>query len=255
MARSEKHWQKIEAHLKKWAAELDRARVGAEAEVAKVQTQYYQRMAELQTEIEQSLKRWDAELKALKQRAGTAESEVARGIDEFRARLQAQITEWQPEFEQLKAKAAKAQAEAKRLTQEVRAQGKAATKRLTALRRTAGESWDEIKPAIERAWAELPALRSAAARFREAPQDVRAASGDSTDGPREGLCLTTHACPKNQLGALPQNRPLIGCLKKEVGALAYTMWSRETARPMVPHARQRSSGSRLTFTIRAIRAR
>ena len=45
MARREKHWQKIEAHLKKWAAELDQARVGAEAEVAKVQTQYYQRMA------------------------------------------------------------------------------------------------------------------------------------------------------------------------------------------------------------------
>src|SRR5712691_3499605 len=138
MARSEKHWQKIEAHLKKWAAELDRARVGAETEVAKVQTQYYQRMAELRTEIEQSLKRWDAELKALKQRAGTAESELAQGMAEFRARLQAEIAEWQPEFEQLKAKAAKAQAEAKRLTQELRAHGKLATKRVTALSRTAG---------------------------------------------------------------------------------------------------------------------
>jgi len=168
MARDDKHWQKIEAHLKKWAAELDRARVGAETEAAKVQTQYYQRLAELRTEIEHSLKRWDAEVKALKQRAGTAESEVVRGIEEFRARLKAELADWQPELEQLKGKAAQAKADAKRLADELRAQGKLATTRLTALRRTAGDSWDEIKPAIERAWAELrPALRNAAAKFRE----------------------------------------------------------------------------------------
>ena len=144
MARSEKHWQKIEAHLKRWAAELDRARVGAEAGAARIQTQYYERLAELRTEIEENLKRWDAELKALKQRAGRAESEVARGIEDLRARLQAELTEWQPEFEQVKARASQAQAEAKRVTLELRAQGKRAATRLAALRRSAGESWDEI---------------------------------------------------------------------------------------------------------------
>jgi len=59
-------------------------------------------------------------------------------------------------------------AEAKRLAQQLRVKGTGATERRKALKRTAGESWDEIKPAIEKAWAELrPALRSAAAKFRE----------------------------------------------------------------------------------------
>jgi chromosome segregation ATPase len=185
MARDDRHWQKIEAHLKKWVAELDRARAGAETEVAKIQTQYYQRLAELRTEIEHSLKRWDAEVKALKQRAGTTESEVARGLEEFRARLKAELTAWQPELEQLKGRAARAKADAKRLADELRTQSKLATKRMAVLRRTAGESWDEIRPAIERAWGELrPALRSAAAKFREPrPQGPGAISRGSTHEP------------------------------------------------------------------------
>ena len=33
MARSEQHWRKIETHLTEWAAELDKAKAHAEAEV------------------------------------------------------------------------------------------------------------------------------------------------------------------------------------------------------------------------------
>src|SRR5262245_53988246 len=47
MARHDAHWQRIHAHLEKWAAELDRAKVAAEKEVAKVQTQYYERVADV----------------------------------------------------------------------------------------------------------------------------------------------------------------------------------------------------------------
>jgi DNA anti-recombination protein RmuC len=165
MARSERHWQKIEAHLKKWAIELDNAKLDADAEVAKVQGQYYQRLAELRYEIDQSVKRWDAELKELTRRIGTPESETARRLAELGSRVQVELTEWQPEIEQLKATAAKIKAEARRAARELRANTK---ERLRVLGRTAGESWDEIKPAMEKAWAELrPALRSAIGKFRK----------------------------------------------------------------------------------------
>ena len=115
MARSEQRWRKIETHLKEWAAELDKAKADAEAEVAKVQTHYYERLSDLRSEIERSLKRWGAELKELTQRTGTVETAAARGLEEFRARIQAEISEWQPEIEQLKVRATKGKAEAKRL--------------------------------------------------------------------------------------------------------------------------------------------
>jgi len=103
MARSEQHWRKIETHLTEWAAELDKAKAHAEAEVAKVQSQYYERLAEVRAEIDRSLKRWGAELKELTRQTGTTEATAARGLEEFRARIQAELTEWQPEIEQLKA--------------------------------------------------------------------------------------------------------------------------------------------------------
>lgn len=182
MARSERHWQKIETHLKEWAAELDKAKADAEAELARSQTRYYERLTELRTDIERSLERWELEVKELTQQAGGAGKAAARGLEEFRARIQAEITEWQPEMEQLKARAASARVEAKRLAQELRAKGKKATERLRALKRTAGESWDEIKPAIERAWAELqPALRSAATKFGQ----TRPQGPSATHGPRQ----------------------------------------------------------------------
>src|SRR5262249_40688825 len=107
MARSEQHWRKIETHLTEWAAELDKAKAQAEAGVAKVHSQYYERLAEVRAEIDRSLKRWGAELKELTQQAGTTEAAAARGLEEFRARIQAELTEWQPEIEQLKVRAAK----------------------------------------------------------------------------------------------------------------------------------------------------
>jgi hypothetical protein len=186
MARSEKHWRKIETHLREWAAELDKAKAVAEAEVAKIQTRYYERLTDLRTEIERSLKRWDAELKELKQGTGMAETATARGLEEFRARVQTEISDWRPEIDQLKVRAARTTAEAKRLAQELRTKGTVARERLKRLKRTAGESWDEIKPAIDKAWAELrPALRSAAAKFRETQRpSPPAMSDDSTRGPR-----------------------------------------------------------------------
>src|SRR5437016_8712252 len=133
MARSEQHWRKIETHLTEWAAELDKAKAHAEAEVAKVQSQYYERLAEVRAEIDRSLKRWGAELKELTRQTGTTEATAARGLEEFRARIQAELTEWQPEIEQLKARAAKTTAEAKRLAQQLGAKGQAATERLKTL--------------------------------------------------------------------------------------------------------------------------
>jgi hypothetical protein len=53
MARHDVHWERIHAQLEKWA-ELDRARVTAESEVARAHTQYYERLAELRAEIELS---------------------------------------------------------------------------------------------------------------------------------------------------------------------------------------------------------
>ena len=83
-------------------------------------------------------------------------------------------------------------AEAKRLAQQLGVKGTDATERLKALKRTAGESWDEIKPAIEKSWAELrPALRSAAAKFRETQsQSPRAVSDDLTRGQHQGPPVT-----------------------------------------------------------------
>jgi len=168
MARSERHWRKIEAHLTQWAADLDRARLGAEAEITKAQTQYYQRLAALRADIEQSLKRWDADLKALKHEAGTTADEVAHGIEDLRSRLRSELSAWQPELDRIKRTALDAKADARRLAEDLRERGKVATKRMSALKQTAGESWDEIKPAIERAWAELrPALQNAVTKFKE----------------------------------------------------------------------------------------
>ena len=184
MARSEQHWRKIETHLTEWAAELDKAKAHAEAEVAKVQSQYYERLAEVRAEIDRSLKRWGAELKELTRQTGTTEAAAARGLEEFRARIQAELTEWQPEIEQLKVRAAKTTAEAKRLAQQLRAKGQEATERLKTLKRTAGESWEEIRPAIEKAWAELrPALMSAAAKFKETQPRSGTATTESSARP------------------------------------------------------------------------
>ena len=184
MSGSDQHWRKIQKHLTEWATELDKAKTDAEAEVAKVQSQYYERLTDLRSEIERNLKRWGAELRELTQKAGTTEAAGARGLEEFRARVQAEITEWQPEIEQLKARATQAKADAKRLAQQLKAKGEEASDRLKALKKTAGESWDEIKPVIEKAWAELrPALRSAAAKFRETqPPSPRTVSDDFTAG-------------------------------------------------------------------------
>ena len=174
MARSEQHWRKIETHLTEWAAELDKAKAHAEAEVAKVQSQYYERLAEVRAEIDRSLKRWGAELKELTRQTGTTEATAARGLEEFRARIQAELTEWQPEIEQLKARAAKTTAEAKRLAQQLRAKGQEATERLKTLKRTAGE----------KAWAELrPALMSAAAKFKETQPRSDTATTESSARP------------------------------------------------------------------------
>ena len=168
MARHDVHWERIQAHLQKWAAQLDKAKVTAETEVAKVQTRYYERLAELRAKIEQSLKRWDTEVKALQERAGAAEAEAGRGIEEFRRRVQGELTEWEPELERLKAAAGKTRAEARRLAKELEAKRKMAAGRLKDFKRTAAESWSEIKPAIEKAWADLrPALRTAAAKLKE----------------------------------------------------------------------------------------
>jgi hypothetical protein len=168
MARHDVHWERIHAHLEKWAAELDKAKVTAESEVARVQTRYYERLAELRAEIEQSLRRWDTELKALRERAGATGAEAASGIEEFRRRIQAEITEWQPELDRLKSTAGRTRVEARRLAREFETRGKMATGRLKNLKRTAAESWGEIRPALEKAWAELrPALRTAAAKLKE----------------------------------------------------------------------------------------
>jgi hypothetical protein len=178
MARHDVRWERIHAHLEKWAAELDRAKAMAESEVARVQSQYYERVGELRREIEQSLARWDAELKALKERAGTTGTEAARGLEEFRRRIQAELTEWQPELDRLKSTAGKTRDEARRLARELEARGRSASRRLTDLRQSASESWHDIKPALEKAWGELrPALRTAATRLRQSgrkdkPNDV-----------------------------------------------------------------------------------
>src|SRR5437879_13038847 len=99
MARSEQHWRKIETHLTECAAALDKAKAHAEAEVAKAQSQYYERLAEVRGEIDRSLKRWGAELTELTRPTGTTEATSARGLEELRARIPAELTACPPALE------------------------------------------------------------------------------------------------------------------------------------------------------------
>src|SRR5262249_56305884 len=115
MSGSDQHWRKIQKHLTEWATELDKAKADAETEVAKVQSQYYERLTDLRSEIERNLKRWGAELRELTQKAGTTEAAGARGLEEFRAPVQAEITGGQPGIEHLNARATQSQPQPKRL--------------------------------------------------------------------------------------------------------------------------------------------
>jgi len=151
--------------------------------VAKVQSQYYERLAEVRAEIDRSLKRWGAELKELTRQTGTTEAAAARGLEEFRARIQAELTEWQPEIEQLKARAAKTTQKPSDWPSNSGQRGRqrpSASRPSTDGRRV----MEEIRPAIEKAWAELrPALMSAAAKFKETQPRSDTATTESSARP------------------------------------------------------------------------
>ncbi len=162
MATRKKAWHRIEADLRDWAEELEKAREKAERDSAAVQSGYYDRLLELHGDIQKAVAKWKA---VTEEFTSPEEEQVSRSIRDLRAAIETELKRWEPT---VRASAARAQSEATRIGRELKERRKQAKERFTALKKSAGDSWGDLKPAIERAWAELkPALESAASRFRQ----------------------------------------------------------------------------------------
>src|SRR5262249_54296961 len=89
------------------------------------------------------------------------------GEQSKRGALQAELTALEPEIEALKTKAGKAEAEATKLINELKAHRKLLKEKLSELRHASGGAWEDVKTGATRAWDELrPALQSAISKFR-----------------------------------------------------------------------------------------
>jgi chromosome segregation ATPase len=152
----------IETQLRAWVAELDRLRAKVEKQIAETRVEYYGHIEELRDDIEAQLKKWGKEIESFEPRP-TAQ-EVVR---ELRRNIQAELTALEPEIEALKTKAGKAEAEAKKLINELKARRKALKEKLSELRHASEGAWKDVKTGATRAWDELrPALQSAITKFK-----------------------------------------------------------------------------------------
>lgn len=152
----------IETQLHAWAAELDRLKAKVEKQLAEAKEEYYEHIEELRHDIEAQLKKWGKESESFEPRPGAQEV-----VQELRRNIQAELTALEPEIEALKSKAGRAEAEAKRLINELKARRKVLKETLSELKHASGGAWEDVKTGATRAWDELrPALRSAISKFK-----------------------------------------------------------------------------------------
>src|SRR5262249_28896300 len=151
----------IETQLRAWAAELDRLKAKVEKQLAETKSEYYEHIEELRDDIEAQLKKWGKEIESFEPRPSAQEI-----VQELRRNIQAELTALEPEIEALKTKAGKAEAEAKKLINELKARRKVLKEKLSELKHASG-AWEDVKTGATRAWEELrPALQSAISKFR-----------------------------------------------------------------------------------------
>ena len=75
-------------------------------------------------------------------------------VQELRRNIQADLNALEPEIGALKTKAGKAEAEAKKLINELKARRKALKEKLSELRHASGGAWEDVKTGATRAWDE-----------------------------------------------------------------------------------------------------
>ena len=152
----------IETQLRAWAAELERLKAKVEKQLAETKTEYYEHIEELRDDIEAKLKKWGKEIESFEPRPSV--QEVVR---ELRHNIQAELTALEPEVEALKTKAGNAEAEARKLINELKARRKVLKEKLSELKHASGGAWEDVRTGATRAWDELrPALQSAISKFR-----------------------------------------------------------------------------------------
>ena len=141
----------IEKRLRTWGAELDRLKAKVERQIAESKKDYYEAIEELRDEIDDTLKKWGKEGQ----------------FTELRRTIEAELKAWEPEIEALKGKAGRAEADAKKLIDELKARRKALKDKLSELKDASGGAWEDVKSGALKAWDELrPALQSAISKFK-----------------------------------------------------------------------------------------
>ena len=152
----------IETQLRAWAAELDRLKAKVEKQLAETKTEYYEHIEELRDDIEAQLKKWGKEIESFEPRPSMREV-----VQELRRNIQAELTALEPEIEVLKTKAGDAEAEARKLINELKARRKVLKEKLSEFKHASGGAWEDVKAGAARAWDELrPALQSAISKFK-----------------------------------------------------------------------------------------
>jgi len=133
-----------------------------EKQLAETKAEYYEHIEELRDDIEAQLKKWEKKIESFEPRPSAQEV-----VQELRRNIQAELTALEPEIEALKTKAGKAEAEAKKLINELKARRKVLKEKLSELKHASGGAWEDVKTGAMRAWDELrPALQSAISKFK-----------------------------------------------------------------------------------------
>jgi regulator of protease activity HflC (stomatin/prohibitin superfamily) len=89
----------------------------------------------------------------------------------YEKKVEAKLDEWGAEIDRLKAKSkgakADAQVEFQEQLEELKTKREAARKKLSDLKNTSGDAWDDVKSGMDSAWQALDkSLESAAQRFQ-----------------------------------------------------------------------------------------
>lgn len=141
----------IETQMRAWGAQLDRLKARVERQIAESKKDYYDHLEDLRDDIEEQLRKWGKEAE----------------FTELRQKIEAELSAWDPEIEALKGKAGRAEADAKKLIDELKARRRALKERLSDLKHASGGAWVDVKTGATKAWEELrPALQSAIAKFK-----------------------------------------------------------------------------------------
>lgn len=159
MEKGERLEARIEAQLRKWAAELESLKAKADKGVAEARKEYYEHVDELRKEIEAALRTWSKAVDASQAKAESGEAAAKTLIERLHGRIRAELRELRPLIDDLRGRAEQAEKEARRLANEWR--GK---------REPARAALGELRVGVEKAWGDLKtALDSAITKFREPP--------------------------------------------------------------------------------------